>query len=86
MDLRFHPSLLVSAWTLWCSELGRLCVASSPSLVSVVVSGRVASSFRLVLGLSSFGAESQLFKELHVLRGNAPLVLYSMLQFSGQSA
>jgi hypothetical protein len=38
------------------------------------------------LGLSSFGAESQLFKELHVLRGNAPLVLYSMLQFSGQSA
>jgi hypothetical protein len=35
--------------------------ASSLSLVSVVVSGQEASSFRHVLGLSTSGAESQLF-------------------------
>jgi hypothetical protein len=59
---------------------------ASPSLVSVVVSGREASSFGPVLGLHTSGAELSLFYELHVLHGNAPLVFYSMLRLSEHSA
>jgi hypothetical protein len=36
------------------------------SLVSVLISGSKASSFRQVVGLSTSGANSQLFKKLHV--------------------
>jgi hypothetical protein len=56
-------------------------------LVSFVVSGREASSFRhVVLGLHASGAKLPLFEELHVLHGSAQLVFYSMLRLSGHSA
>jgi hypothetical protein len=83
MDLRFHSPLLVSVWIVWCSELGRLCVTLPFVGVCRDLGSRGFFS-QHVLGLSTSGAESQLCYS--VLRGSAPLVLYSMLQLSGRSA
>jgi hypothetical protein len=41
--------------------VGSAVCTASPLLMSVVISGQEASSFRHVLGLSTSGAESQLF-------------------------
>jgi hypothetical protein len=65
MDLRFHPQLLVSTWIVWFRVGAAVCTALL-SLVSVLISGSKASSFRQVVGLSTSGANSQLFKKLHV--------------------
>jgi hypothetical protein len=82
------PPAAVPRFCVECLMLGvgSAVRTASSSLVSIVVSGREASSFQHVLGLHTSGAEPLFFNELHVLHGNAPLVCYSMFRLSGHFA